>query len=193
MIAVKERDRQGASIPKSARRWPRRSTLPRSRGPRRTGRPDRACGRESTADPNRCRGRRWVSPVLRVKQPPTGLIVANNLIVIGTLRAIREAGLRVPDDVAIVAIDDPPWAEIVDPPLTGIRPAGAEDGRDCDRSSSRPDRGRRAGAREDGAAARVPRSRLVRVAADGNGRRGATAYFNERGMPPARIELAHAV
>jgi len=26
----------------------------------------------------------------------------------------------VPDDVALVAIDDPPWAELVDPPLTVV-------------------------------------------------------------------------
>jgi LacI family transcriptional regulator len=39
-------------------------------------------------------------------------------MVIGTLRAIRKAELCVPTDVAIVAIDDPPWAELVDPPLT---------------------------------------------------------------------------
>jgi DNA-binding LacI/PurR family transcriptional regulator len=49
---------------------------------------------------------------------PTALVIANNLMTLGALRAIREAGVRVPDDLALVAIDDPPWAEFVAPPLT---------------------------------------------------------------------------
>jgi DNA-binding LacI/PurR family transcriptional regulator len=50
----------------------------------------------------------------------TALLVANNLMTIGALRAIRAEGLRVPDDIALVAIDDPPWAELVEPPLTTL-------------------------------------------------------------------------
>jgi DNA-binding LacI/PurR family transcriptional regulator len=39
---------------------------------------------------------------------------------IGALEAIRERGLRVPDDVAMVSIDDPFWAGLIDPPLTTL-------------------------------------------------------------------------
>lgn len=49
-----------------------------------------------------------------------GLIVANNLMAIGALHALRESGRQVPVDVAIVGIDDPPWADLVDPPLTTL-------------------------------------------------------------------------
>ncbi|HZS59118.1 MAG TPA: LacI family DNA-binding transcriptional regulator [Gemmatimonadaceae bacterium] len=63
---------------------------------------------------------REVATVLRVSERPTAIVVANNLMAIGTLRAIRAAELRVPADVALVAIDDPPWAALVDPPLTVI-------------------------------------------------------------------------
>ena len=48
----------------------------------------------------------------------SGLVVANNLMAVGALVAVREAGLRAPADVSVVAIDDPPWAELTDPPLT---------------------------------------------------------------------------
>lgn len=48
------------------------------------------------------------------------IIVANNLMAIGALRALREAGRRVPEDIAMVSIDDPPWADLVDPPLTTL-------------------------------------------------------------------------
>jgi LacI family transcriptional regulator len=51
---------------------------------------------------------------------PEGLVVANNLMTLGALRAIREAGVGVPDELALVAIDDPPWAPFVEPPLTTL-------------------------------------------------------------------------
>lgn len=48
----------------------------------------------------------------------TGLVVANNLMAIGALKALARAGRRVPEDVAVVALDDPFWADLVEPPLT---------------------------------------------------------------------------
>ena len=55
------------------------------------------------------------------KQPElTALVVANNLMTVGAMRAIRSRNLTVPDDVALVSIDDPRWSELVDPPLTTL-------------------------------------------------------------------------
>jgi len=48
----------------------------------------------------------------------TALVVANNLMAIGVLRALAGSGRRVPDDIALIALDDPFWAELVRPPLT---------------------------------------------------------------------------
>ena len=39
---------------------------------------------------------------------------------LGVLEAIRAAGVAVPDELALVAVDDPPWASLVDPPLTVV-------------------------------------------------------------------------
>ncbi len=50
----------------------------------------------------------------------TALVVANNMMTIGALRALRARGIRVPDDLSMVAIDDPAWAELVAPPLTSL-------------------------------------------------------------------------
>lgn len=50
----------------------------------------------------------------------TALIAANNLSSIGALQAIRARDLLVPEDVAFVAVDDPFWAELVEPPLTTL-------------------------------------------------------------------------
>jgi LacI family transcriptional regulator len=61
-----------------------------------------------------------VAGLLAGVRRPSALLVANNLMTLGALRAIREAGLRVPDDVSLVGVDDPPWSALVDPPLTTL-------------------------------------------------------------------------
>jgi len=50
-----------------------------------------------------------------------GLFVASDLMAIGALKALRLAGRRVPDDVAVVGFDDIPMATFADPPLTTVR------------------------------------------------------------------------
>lgn len=50
--------------------------------------------------------------------PPTALFAANNVLGEAALAAIRDRGLRVPDDISLVMFDDVPWARLVDPPIT---------------------------------------------------------------------------
>lgn len=50
----------------------------------------------------------------------TALLVANNLMTIGALQAIKDLRLRIPADVALLSVDDPPWARLTDPPLTTL-------------------------------------------------------------------------
>ena len=52
---------------------------------------------------------------------PDAVFVASDTMSVGALRALREADLRVPDDIALVSHDDLPPAEQADPPLTTIR------------------------------------------------------------------------
>ncbi|HZT15706.1 MAG TPA: LacI family DNA-binding transcriptional regulator [Gaiellaceae bacterium] len=63
---------------------------------------------------------RETGALLAVREPPTALVVGNNVMTLGALHAIRAAGVRVPDELALVAIDDPSWAALVDPPLTVV-------------------------------------------------------------------------
>jgi len=65
-------------------------------------------------------GREAVRALLADPEPHTALVVANNLMTVGALLAIRAAGRSVPGDIAVVAIDDPVWASLIDPPLTVI-------------------------------------------------------------------------
>lgn len=62
--------------------------------------------------------RRAVRGLLQAANPPSGLVIANNLMALGALQAIRDCGLRVPEDIAVIAVDNPDWAELLDPPLT---------------------------------------------------------------------------
>lgn len=54
-------------------------------------------------------------------QRPDALFVASDTMAIGAMRAIREAGLRVPHDIAVVGFDDLPPASQSTPALTTIR------------------------------------------------------------------------
>jgi LacI family transcriptional regulator len=58
--------------------------------------------------------------LLSVAQPPDAVLVANNLMAIGALRALAEADLHAPGDVGLVAFDDHPWATLMRPSLTVV-------------------------------------------------------------------------
>lgn len=48
------------------------------------------------------------------------VVAASDLIAIGAMRALQAAGLRIPEDVAVVGFDDIPAASIANPPLTTV-------------------------------------------------------------------------
>jgi LacI family transcriptional regulator len=52
---------------------------------------------------------------------PTAIFVASDTMAIGALKALRQAGRRIPEDVALVGFDDVPIASAVEPALTTIR------------------------------------------------------------------------
>jgi LacI family transcriptional regulator len=71
--------------------------------------------------------------VLDTSPRPTALFAGNNFIAIGALRALRDAGLRVPEDVSVVAFDDlmadlavEPFLTVVDQPSYEMGQQAAE-------------------------------------------------------------------
>jgi LacI family transcriptional regulator len=52
---------------------------------------------------------------------PEAVFIASDTMAFGALRALREAQLSVPEDVALVSFDDLPLAAVSDPPLTVVR------------------------------------------------------------------------
>jgi len=57
---------------------------------------------------------------------PTALFVTADIMAIGALYALKEAGLRIPEDVAVVGYDNDPPASFTDPPLTTVDAAIGE-------------------------------------------------------------------
>lgn len=71
-------------------------------------------------------GYRGVQEILAAGARPTAIFAANDSMAVGALSALRQAGLRVPEDMAVVGFDDIPIAEYVTPALTTVRVAISE-------------------------------------------------------------------
>ncbi len=59
--------------------------------------------------------------LIRSQPPPTAIFICNDMMAIGALRALSEAGLRVPQDCSLIGFDDIELASFITPPLTTIR------------------------------------------------------------------------
>jgi LacI family repressor for deo operon, udp, cdd, tsx, nupC, and nupG len=69
------------------------------------------------------------SQLLDLSDRPSAIFASNDEMAIGAIRAARDRGLRVPQDVSIMGFDDIRFAAFVDPPLTTVFQPGAEIGR----------------------------------------------------------------
>jgi LacI family transcriptional regulator len=92
----------------------------------------RACGLErddslvETADDFMAGPGQAAAARLLERAKPDAIFCANDLIAIGTLAALRDAGLRVPDDVALVGMDNTYLCDVTYPRLTTIDLGAAE-------------------------------------------------------------------
>jgi LacI family transcriptional regulator len=59
--------------------------------------------------------------LLDLPQPPTAIFAANDMMGIGAMDAIRDRGLKVPEDVSVLGFDDIPQARFARPELTTVR------------------------------------------------------------------------
>ena len=65
-------------------------------------------------------GRQAMAAILAGPRRPTAVFAGNDVVAYGALRAIEEAGLRVPDDLSLVGCDDDPLSRHLHPPLTTV-------------------------------------------------------------------------
>lgn len=84
-------------------------------------------------DSTRGEGYRMAGSLLNQKPLPDALICANNYIALGCVDAIREQGLRIPQDIGVMTFDNYPFSQIIEPPLTvvdiNVRDLGAQAGK----------------------------------------------------------------
>jgi len=65
-------------------------------------------------------GQAAMQHLLELPQPPTAVFCANDLTAIGAMSALRQRGLRLPEDLSLVGFNDLPWTEHLQPPLTTV-------------------------------------------------------------------------
>lgn len=66
-------------------------------------------------------GHHAMKKLLALSHKPTAVFCANDEMAMGAIRAVKDSGRRVPQDLSVVGFDDIRFAEYVDPPLTTIR------------------------------------------------------------------------
>jgi LacI family transcriptional regulator len=74
-------------------------------------------------------GRHAMAELLALEAPPTAVFSFNNLLTVGALSALRDAGLRMPDDLSLVSFDDMSLFPFVDPPISAIAQPAIQMGR----------------------------------------------------------------
>ncbi len=67
--------------------------------------------------------------LLALAQPPSAIFAIADTLALGAMEAIKQAGLRIPDDIALIGFNDIPVAMLVDPPLTSVAAPAIDLGR----------------------------------------------------------------
>ncbi|NEB02894.1 LacI family transcriptional regulator [Streptomyces sp. SID13726] len=84
---------------------------------------------DTTGDYTRKSGYLRTREALRARVEFTAVFAGSDVVALGALAALREAGLRVPQDVSVVGFDDVPFAADLTPALTTVRVPYEELGR----------------------------------------------------------------
>ncbi len=63
---------------------------------------------------------RATQELLAMRNGPTAIFACNEPMLTGCLLALKQGGVRIPQEVAVIGFDDPVWASYADPPLTTV-------------------------------------------------------------------------
>jgi LacI family transcriptional regulator len=78
-------------------------------------------------------GQRAAQKLLSLSVPPDAIFASNDPMAMGAILAIKEKGLRIPEDVAVVGFSNYFFAQITDPSLTSVDQPGFEMGQEAAR------------------------------------------------------------
>ncbi len=62
-----------------------------------------------------------IRPLLAADNRPDTIVASNTTIAEALLRTLSSLGVRIPDDLSVVAFDEPDWVELTTPPLSVVR------------------------------------------------------------------------
>lgn len=65
-------------------------------------------------------GRRAAAQFLDLDEPPTAVFAIDNLMALGAVQEFRRRGLKIGSDIAVAGFDDPPWFQLMEPPMTTV-------------------------------------------------------------------------
>ncbi|MBI1881186.1 MAG: LacI family DNA-binding transcriptional regulator [Chloroflexi bacterium] len=69
---------------------------------------------------SRQHGERGTRQLLQLTERPTAILAGSNRILMGMLGALRQEGLRIPDDVSVATFNDTEWLSFLTPPITVV-------------------------------------------------------------------------
>lgn len=70
-----------------------------------------------------------VKEMLELPEPPTCILLPNDMVYLGAMEAVHQFGLRIPEDISLAGYDGIALTQVLDPPLTTIRQSNEELGR----------------------------------------------------------------
>ena len=85
------------------------------------------CPGDYTGDPDSCC--RSTQALLQLAQRPTAIVASDDVVAAVAIKTIQQAGLRVPQDVSVIGIDDQHFCTYLNPALTTVRLPVLEAGR----------------------------------------------------------------
>lgn len=62
--------------------------------------------------------------LLKLKERPDGVFANNDLLAMGAMQAIKQAGLHIPKDIAVVGFSNWQYSSMMDPPLSSVNQPG---------------------------------------------------------------------
>ena len=72
-------------------------------------------------DPDEAAFEQQVSDIMASSQPPTAIVASNSMVALSLVQILQKLKIRWPDDVTLLAFDEPVWAPILSPPLSVVR------------------------------------------------------------------------
>jgi LacI family transcriptional regulator len=72
-----------------------------------------------------------IQSLIEQSHPPDAVFVANDAMMIGALQAIKDFGVRVPDDLALVGFDELPLVDLLTPALTTVEQSAEDLGKEA--------------------------------------------------------------